>query len=182
MTEPLPVAHEVAEIDAIVARMEAYFIAGTMFHNAYHDLVIEGYGTHDHAFMLSGITSNSETEQVARDRAYSSRCEKLLECHVRFRALRRRYADIGITGKFLNRGEYHGAWNTFEFFVGKEHLPELERMAQDEVGLQTDEERERAAKNFRTYFVQRYGEDSERYRRELPLVERSPYRLFGDPA
>jgi hypothetical protein len=181
LTEPLPVSDEAAEIGAIVARMEEYFIPGRMFHSAYHDLVFKGYATYEDGFLLSGITRYSETEEVARDRAYSDRCKELLPRHAGFVALQKRYATIAIEGRFLNHGEYHGAWNTFAFLVRNEHLPALERMAQDDIGLRTDTERKRAAEDFRTYFLQHYDADHERYRRELPLIERTPYRMLNDP-
>jgi hypothetical protein len=168
------------EIEAIVTRMKQYFVAGRVFHQAYHDLTFMGYGVCVDGFLLSGVTSNTATEKLAQDEMFAAQCQESLLHYPEFCALQQRYAAIGIESRFYRHEEYHGSWHTFEFVIRSEHQPALERMAQDEIVLKTDAERERMAKDFRTYFLQRYNVDYERYQRELPLVEHSPYLMLNE--
>ncbi len=172
---------DAAELDALVEQMKRHLRPGLVFHNAWVALRCREQSESEHPYTLSGVTPIRECEQRERDRDIAARCRALLEPHPGFRQLRDTYAALGVRAVFHNYAEYHGEWHSFSLFVRDEHLPALERLAQDELGLASDEEREKAAEAFRIYMLRHYDKDYEENRRRLPAIDKSPYRTLNDP-
>ena len=169
------------QLDEMVEEMTRGLRPGIVFHNAWVALRIRGNTDAEAGFLLSGITSNSDEEQLQRDRIVAARCEQLLESHPGFRRLRDLYSGIGVRAFFHHAGEYHGEWHSFALRIRDKQLPALERLAQDELGLRSDEERAAAAKAFRIYMLRTYAPDCEQNRLTLPPIDKSPYRMRDDP-
>lgn len=172
---------DAAELDALVEQMRRHLRPGLAFHNAWVALRCRGESEYEHGYTLAGLTAIPHREQRERDREIAARCRALLEPHPGFRQLRDTYTALGVRAVFHNYAEYHGEWHSFSLFVRDEHLPPLERFAQDELGLASDEEREKAAEAFRIYMLRHYDKDYEENRRRLPAIDNSPYRTLNDP-
>ena len=169
------------ELDALVERMSLVLRPGKVFHNAWVAIRCRGETDAEDGFLLSGITSLADQAQRERDRFVAARCKQLLVPHPGFRRLRDLYTAIGVRAFFQDSAEYHGAWHSFALRIRDEHLPALERLAQDELGLGTAEERAAAAEAFRLYMLRTYDRNWEENCLTLPPIDRSPYRMLNDP-
>ena len=168
-------------LDILVERLTRWLRPGKVFLNAWVALRTRGDSEAEDGFLLSGITPNSDEQQRLRDRIVASRCQQLLEAHAGFRHLRDLYTGIGVRAFFHHAGEYHGEWHSFVLRIRDGHLAALERLAQDELGLRSDEERAEAAGAFRIFMLRTYAPDCEENRLTLPAIDKSPYRMPDDP-
>jgi hypothetical protein len=168
-------AFDLQEVSLIVGRMWLGAKPATLLLNAWNDLIERRYNEHRYEIALTRLTSNSDTEALARDAEFLVWLKPHLEWHEGFIALNRRLAAIGILGEYSGFGEYVGQSQHYMFRVRAEHLPLLEALAQEDAGFVTPEARAAAARDFRIYMKRHYHEDWENNRRILPPVDVSPY-------
>ncbi|HEY8592211.1 MAG TPA: hypothetical protein VIL42_05005 [Sphingomicrobium sp.] len=168
------------EVDLIVARMWRSAEPWVLLLNAWQDLVRRGYSEHRVETAITRWTPNHEKEKLARDREFEAWVRPRIERHFAFRALNRHLAGLGIEPmRPIGFAEYSGQFGTYGYIVRKEHLPVLERRAQDEAGFTSDTDRAKGAEEFRIYLRRHYDEDWQENQRTLPPVDQSPYRIPG---
>jgi hypothetical protein len=168
------------EVDLIVGRMWRCAEPWVLLLNAWNHLVSRGYSEHRVETMITRLTSNHQAEKLARDRDFESWVRPRIERHFAFRALNSCLHSLGIgPSRPIGYGEYSGQAGTYGFIVRKEHLPSIERRAQDEAGFTSDSARAGSAEAFRIYMRRHYDPDWADNQRILPPIDVSPYRIPG---
>jgi len=86
-----------------------------------------------------------------------------------------RLNDIGISSEFKMYQEDQGAYNAVGLYGSVKSLERLERLAADDAGYRSADERLAAAKRFRIFLFRNYAGDYKRYRERYADVGGSPY-------
>ena len=173
-------AFHLNEVDLIVGGMWRSAEPWLLLLNAWNGIVCRGHSEYRAEMLTTRLTPNRETEQLARDRAFEAWLRPRLERHFGFRAFNRHLAGLGIAPCApIGYGEYSGQAGTYGYRVREEHLPALERRAQDEAGFTSEAERARSAEDFRIYMLRHYDADWQENQRILPPVDVSSYRIPG---
>lgn len=165
------------EVNALVGRMWSRAKPGILLVSTWDQVICKGASHYEVVTPLTRLTKRSDREALARDREFFEWLKPRLERHQGFTALQSHFAALGVKGGYRAFSEYVGEARTYVFRVGKEALPALEEMAQEEAWLRTPEERSKGAEDFRNYMLRNFDKDWEENRKRLPKVDRSPYEL-----